>query len=273
MGTTLRKLGKLRDPEIRARNFTALRWCTRARWYDLRRPSMPDPVFLFGSSRSGATVSYETLASSPALLRFDFEIARFWDAPHGPCHNGWQSEAGDAGRGTAGALNRIENITVQACAASDRTGIATIHEGPSNHKGTSSLRAMPNATRSIEIPTVALDELVHAPQVVNLMKLDVEGAELLALHGASRLIETSHPRLIIEVTDSYLKSFSHSAAELLQWLIDRSYIILRIADDGLKPIKSTDDELPFQFNAVAVSKFDEEALSLLNVARISGLES
>jgi hypothetical protein len=83
---------KLLDPEIRAKNLQALKWALRGRWHDLARPAMPDPVFLVGCSRSGTTVSYETLGAAPQLLKFGWEIPQFWDSLYGLLNNGWHSE-------------------------------------------------------------------------------------------------------------------------------------------------------------------------------------
>lgn len=87
---------KLLDREIRAKNLQALKWELRGIWYDLARPSMPDPVFIVGCSRSGTTITYETLAASPQFLKFGWEIPQFWDNLHGPLNNGWESEAAGA---------------------------------------------------------------------------------------------------------------------------------------------------------------------------------
>lgn len=87
---------KVFDRDIRAKNIQALRWALRARWCDLMRPGMPDPVFLVGCSRSGTTVTYETLAAAPGFLKFGYEIPQFWDSLYGPLNNGWESEAANA---------------------------------------------------------------------------------------------------------------------------------------------------------------------------------
>jgi hypothetical protein len=93
----LRNLHKLLDPEIRAKNLRALQWELRGLWWDLTRPSVPDPVFVVGCSRSGTTITYETLAAAPQFLSFGWEIPQFWDGLVGPNNNGWDSEAADAG--------------------------------------------------------------------------------------------------------------------------------------------------------------------------------
>lgn len=92
----LRNLHKLLDPEIRAKNLQALRWELRGLWWDVTRPAVPDPVFVVGCSRSGTTITYETLAAAPQFLSFGWEIPQFWNGLHGPLTNGWHSEAAGA---------------------------------------------------------------------------------------------------------------------------------------------------------------------------------
>ena len=92
----MNKLRKLLDPEIRAKNLRALNYAARGLAWDLLRPAQPDPVFLVGCSRSGTTVTYETLAAAPELLKFGYELPDFWDGLYGPLNNGWDSEAAGA---------------------------------------------------------------------------------------------------------------------------------------------------------------------------------
>lgn len=92
----LRNLHKLLEPEVREKNLRALKWELRGKWWDVTRPVMPDPVFVVGCSRSGTTITYETLAASGRFLFFGWEIPQFWNGLHGPLTNGWQSEAAGA---------------------------------------------------------------------------------------------------------------------------------------------------------------------------------
>ena len=93
---SLRNLHKLADPEIRAKNVRALELALRGLYWDVARPETADPVFVVGCSRSGTTVTYETIGASPQLLSFGHEIPEFWDSLWGPRHNGWASEAAGA---------------------------------------------------------------------------------------------------------------------------------------------------------------------------------
>lgn len=90
---SLRNLHKLLDADIRAKNLLALRRAARGLAYDLARPAMPDPVFVLGCSRSGTTVTFETLAAATQFMSLGVEIPEFWNGLYGPLNNGWLSEA------------------------------------------------------------------------------------------------------------------------------------------------------------------------------------
>lgn len=92
----LSSLPKLFDPEIRTKNLRLLTWKAREFIWSVMRPAMPDPAFVIGCSRSGTTVTFETIASSGHFLHFNYELPQFWDGLYGPLNNGWQSEAANA---------------------------------------------------------------------------------------------------------------------------------------------------------------------------------
>jgi hypothetical protein len=89
----LKNARKLLDPEIRAKNFAELKRTAKGMLWELTRPAVPDPIFVVGCSRSGTTITYETIATSPELRSIGHEIPQFWNALSGPHTNGWESEA------------------------------------------------------------------------------------------------------------------------------------------------------------------------------------
>ena len=93
---TLHSLPKLLDREVRDKNLRLLGWRAKEFAWSVMRPAMPDPVFVIGCSRSGTTVTFETIAASGHFLHFDYEIPQFWNELHGPHTNGWTSEAASA---------------------------------------------------------------------------------------------------------------------------------------------------------------------------------
>ena len=74
---------------------------------------------------------------------------------------------------------------------------------------------------TVNVRKLALDEF-GLPRV-DLIKLDVEGMELEALEGASRMIDRSHPIMLIE-------KIKTDAGKLRQWLEARGY---RVIDVGI----------------------------------------
>ena len=93
---SLRNIHKLLDPEIRSKNWRALGYEARGWYWRLAHPEAPDPIFVVGCSRSGTTVTYETVAAGSHVLSFGYEIPEFWDDLWGPQRNQWESEAAGA---------------------------------------------------------------------------------------------------------------------------------------------------------------------------------
>lgn len=86
------------------------------------------------------------------------------------------------------------NVTIHEAALLDRSGLCTLHHPPKRSASTAAfVRATPDGT----IRAVALDDLGLGR--VGLLKLDLEGAEYLALQGARRTIKRCRPVLIVEV--------------------------------------------------------------------------
>jgi FkbM family methyltransferase len=98
--------------------------------------------------------------------------------------------------------------TVLPFAASDATGAVRLALDPRHRSGASL------SDTGVEVRAAPLDELVpHA--VVDVLKVDVEGAEPLVLRGARRLLERSRRLLaIVEFRDATHRS-GESAAEVL----------------------------------------------------------
>jgi FkbM family methyltransferase len=72
------------------------------------------------------------------------------------------------------------------------------------------------SAKTVEVPLVRLDGIIHTGQKVNLIKIDVEGAELEVLDSAVSVIKHNPDiALIVEFGPSHLKRTGHSTE---QWL-------------------------------------------------------
>jgi len=93
-----------------------------------------------------------------------------------------------------------DRVRVHPAALSDAAGTATIHRfaGDEGNHGTASLFAGDGAVvaRSISVPTVRMDEAL-SDTTPALIKLDVEGAESLAIAGMTGLLRAQRPPAVI----------------------------------------------------------------------------
>lgn len=148
------------------------------------------------------------------------------------------------------ALNRMNNVSVHSEALSNVEGILPLFEGPEGHKGISSLRPIDHSAVTIEVRTVPLDTFSDQLPAVKLVKIDVEGAEQLVLEGTASILARSHPSIVIEVTDEYLRPFGHGAIQLARHLIEMGYRMYAIRAEGLVPMRADQAADDHQFNAL-----------------------
>jgi FkbM family methyltransferase len=90
-------------------------------------------------------------------------------------------------------LNRADNVTVLEAAVAHKSGVMSFDEGPDSSMGHLA------SDGKLQVKTVALDELITMGEipVPDYMKLDIEGAELLALLGSKSMLEESHPTIFL----------------------------------------------------------------------------
>jgi FkbM family methyltransferase len=151
-------------------------------------------------------------------------------------------------------LNHAGNVSARSEALAEAPGEARFFVGPVDHRGTSSLRALDDASEVLTVRKARLDDLLPPGIRVNVMKIDVEGAEYLALQGMRACLRRDRPDLIVEVTDSFLRGLGHSAAELHRYLGALGYRMYAIDHDGLRPIAGPGSPLPSQFNALFTAR-------------------
>ena len=91
------------------------------------------------------------------------------------------------------AINQIENVTVMEVAVSDRDGLASFDPSPEASMGHFS------EAGAEQVQTVSIDRLIELNQLPlpQVMKIDIEGAEMLALIGAQNTINHNHPIIFL----------------------------------------------------------------------------
>jgi hypothetical protein len=83
----------------------------------------------------------------------------------------------------------------------------------------------------IEVEAISIDEFITARAIKpDFIKIDIEGAELLALRGMTRCLTEYRPTLMVEVTND-----EDAVMELLDRLEYRTY------DEQLRPVEDGED--------------------------------
>jgi FkbM family methyltransferase len=134
---------------------------------------------------------------------------------------------------TNARLNPLANIDVHGAAVTDRCGQTQFFMATPERTGYSSIRDLGREAGGVTtVPTVSIDSLLDDLPAVRLVKIDVEGAELLALRGMRRLLERDRPFLILEVDDGFLRELGGAARQVCELLTERGYELHSIVERG-----------------------------------------
>lgn len=128
------------------------------------------------------------------------------------------------------ALNGLRQVHVHGAALADREGTVRFTVGRAATSGDRIARDVDPVTASVEVPSVTLDAL--AGDDFAMAKLDLEGAEPLALRGAARLLAAQNPPVWeLELVDKFLRRYDSSAAGVVATLRDAGYLVGRYLPD------------------------------------------
>ena len=120
--------------------------------------------------------------------------------------------------------------------------VEVVHAAVSDHSGTIKLyvaddlnvdhRSYAPKRESVEVVAIALDDFFAKRDGVDLIKMDIQGAELAAVRGARRLLESDHaPIILFEYWPYGLRSAGENPQALLDELRSFGYELRTI--DGL----------------------------------------
>ncbi len=158
------------------------------------------------------------------------------------------------------ALNELASVRVMPVGLGDQEGTFPIHdqsvpyEDGTINEGLASLYAAGNRARlGLSIEVRLLDKLWPLLQLerVDVIKLDIEGAEWPALRGAQDILARYRPTLMVEIGRATCRAAGYNAEAFAQWLETQGYNLLRIGDGGSLQTISPEELGEFQ-NLLAV---------------------
>jgi FkbM family methyltransferase len=127
-------------------------------------------------------------------------------------------------------LNKFDQITVQQAAVSDREGSAVLDV---SHGAVSAsiVRDFGGRNDAATVPTVTLAAVAERLGIdkIDVIKMDIEGAELLALKGGEALLKQYKPTVVLEATPDDIAS---NWFEIVDLLTDLGYEAYLFGPDG-----------------------------------------
>ena len=120
----------------------------------------------------------------------------------------------------------FDNVTLNNFAVSDVSGSITLHMPDDDHGQASIMKQTIGSWNDVERITsydcksCTLDEylLNHPGLKPSFIKIDVEGAELLALKGAVETLRKYHPLIHLEICFAWMKNFGYDPIAVISFL-------------------------------------------------------
>jgi FkbM family methyltransferase len=130
-------------------------------------------------------------------------------------------------------LGRCTNVESLPVAAGCEPGMVSITSNPFNHGGSTALRAV-DGWRSTPVQAVALDDVLDPGVPVDVIKIDIEGMDHVAVQGLSRTIERWKPVILVEFNPGWLDTRGDRPKEILRDYRDRGYLVQLLGEDALR---------------------------------------
>lgn len=138
-------------------------------------------------------------------------------------------------------INALDNVEVIPVALGEEEGSLPIYDQQTafidgtRNEGLPSL--FPSQTRSLPlevVPIRRLDDVLQDMGIVkvDVIKLDIEGAEWMALRGAIKTLANSRPVLILELGRETCRAGGYEPEAFVEWLANLDYRIEKVAGGG-----------------------------------------
>jgi len=136
-------------------------------------------------------------------------------------------------------LNGVGSVTVNRLALGAEAGSLPFFAAPTINTGASSLARPLTPHVEIRVPVVTLDSYIEREGIerIDLMKVDVEGAEILVFRGARRLLSSDRaPIIFFETGEPLCGRFGVTTRDVKQLLAGYGYGIYRWRKSLFQPV-------------------------------------
>jgi FkbM family methyltransferase len=156
------------------------------------------------------------------------------------------------------ALNHLINVHSLKIAISNCSKEADLLIAPENISGHNTLgyfaydSVTPQGKERVRVER--LDDVVQriGLQRIDVLKIDIEGAELHALHGAKKILKLFRPVILLEVFDRALKHQGCDSTQIWEFLAQEHYRLYRFDEKTALPVPAERRDCIDSENVIAV---------------------
>jgi FkbM family methyltransferase len=137
------------------------------------------------------------------------------------------------------AARGFSNIHISQTAVGERSRKAEVYLSDTLNVDHRTYLTDNSTRRAVQIEMVALDDYFTPGQRVDLIKMDIQGYELHALRGTSRVLaDNPTAKLLLELWPYGLKQAGTNWAELIDALTTKDMTVSEVTRRGLVPLRS-----------------------------------
>ncbi len=132
-------------------------------------------------------------------------------------------------------LNGLNNITANQNAVYQTSEVLELFVSAKQNAGMSSIFHHDTESGKVEkVQAISIDEYVEKENIrkIDLVKIDIEGAEFFALQGMKKSLKRFRPVILMEVSAEVLNNTNIQGSEILDTMKDLNYSIRRIFPCG-----------------------------------------
>lgn len=133
-------------------------------------------------------------------------------------------------------INNFKNVRLIKMAFSDRTGKVKLYQADKTNIGATSIGIPKNFSGTFEeVKCIGLDEFIQKEEIkrVDVIKIDVEGAEVKVLNGMKKLLSTQNPKVLIEIKEEMLNQLGYHKEDVYNFFKNYRYIAYDIKNSKI----------------------------------------
>lgn len=146
---------------------------------------------------------------------------------------------------------KYDNVYLNNNAVSNINDIMTIYVPENDHRQASLTTHKAGSwsdaknIKSYECKVIKLDEYMQSisKERLDFIKIDVEGAELLALNGFNHSIINFLPIIYLEIFSGWTENFNYRPVDIVEFLISLGYLKFYFVNDKITALKNPLEEL------------------------------